>query len=486
MVTAPNPWLLAADLLDPPAGHTSKYVPHTPHPPQREFLDLDCLDALYGGAAGGGKSWTLLASALRYVDVPDYAAIIFRRTYEDLKLPGALISRSKEWLRSTDARWNENNSRWTFPSGASLSFGYLKDADDHFRYQGAEFAFIGVDEAGQIRPNQLRYLFSRLRRPDSVTTGHPLGSVPLRMRLASNPGGRAHEYLKRRYVDRIPDPDDVEDTEERAQARVYVPARLVDNPSLDQGAYRESLAHLDPEERQQLLDGNWDARGYGSWFFPDLAGAINLGREYEERLQAGEMVPPAGGALHLGIDWGENTAAILAWPLEGGGLFIAREVVAPGSEPGQSTHRMLAMNQWDLPWGQARFDAAGIQSMRTFVATSQHALGNHRPSAKSVPFGAQAPRTGRSAARSVKGVSCTYLRRLVRRAAEGQRVQVLAVSPRCPELLRQLKLIERNPEDPQGAWLKADDQHGPDALVAAAAPVAVRYRLSVVEDAQAA
>src|SRR5215813_2487649 len=71
---------------------------------QTAFLALDCLEAGYGGAAGGGKSDAILAGALQYVDVPGYAALILRRSFSDLALPGAAMARSKEWL-SGKARW---------------------------------------------------------------------------------------------------------------------------------------------------------------------------------------------------------------------------------------------------------------------------------------------------------------------------------------------------------------------------------------------
>ena len=81
----------------PTPGQTeqaSRYSPTQPTPKQRAFLALDCLEALYGGAAGGGKSEALLMAALQYVHVPGYAAILFRRTYADLSLPGALMDLS--------------------------------------------------------------------------------------------------------------------------------------------------------------------------------------------------------------------------------------------------------------------------------------------------------------------------------------------------------------------------------------------------------
>ena len=121
-------------------------------------------------------------AALQYVDVPGYSAILFRKTYADLALPGALMDRFRSWINNHDeVHWNNNTYIATFPSGARIAFGYLNNTNDYLRYKGSEFQFIGMDEVTEIRENDYRYLFSRLRRPASGA----LSKVPLRMRAAS-------------------------------------------------------------------------------------------------------------------------------------------------------------------------------------------------------------------------------------------------------------------------------------------------------------
>jgi hypothetical protein len=454
------------------------YTPHYPHPPQEAFLALDCLEAFYGGAAARASRDALLMAALQYVHVPRYAAIIFRRTYEDLSLPGALIPRSKEWLGPTLGMqaWNEQRHRWTFPSGATLQLRLPAARRRPLRYQGAEFQFVGVDEASQIREAQLRYMFSRLRKPDVGS----LSGVPLRMRLASNPGDRSHEYLKRRYIDKQVDPT-TRRTPRSARAGACSSGRgCRTTRASTSGRTVESLSHLEPEVRAQLLDGDWDARQPGDWYFDDghLAAVAELGREYEDAIRDGDLSFVAGEAKHLGIDWGDHTHGLLGLPLEAGGWLIAREFVGEASEPSASTRRLLALgDEFDLPWGRVFFDGAGKSSQLTFNATAEKLIGYRRPRAKAIHFGAQAPRTAATARRSMKGAGCTYLRRLARRTAEHGGVQVLAISPRCPVLLRQLKAIERDHESVDGKWLKDDDQHGPDAAVALVTTTAVRHRV---------
>ena len=116
----------------------ARWCPHLPTERQLAFLASEAFESLYGGAAGGGKSDALLMDHARFFDVPGYAGLLLRRTYTDLSLPGALMDRARAWWATTGASWNDREKRWTFPSGASLSFGYCESPQDVFRYQGSE------------------------------------------------------------------------------------------------------------------------------------------------------------------------------------------------------------------------------------------------------------------------------------------------------------------------------------------------------------
>jgi predicted phage terminase large subunit-like protein len=239
-------WEEVLKFLEPKAP---EFCPEEASITQKVFLRTYALEALFGGAAGGGKSSALLMSALQYVDVPNYSAILFRRTYADLALPGAIMDRFVTWMSPYDeVRWNSNNYTAIFPSGARISFGYLNNSQDYLRYKGAEFQFIGMDEVTEIRESDYRYLFSRLRRPASG----PLSQVPLRMRAASNP---APNWVRQRFI-----------VEGHSTGRIFVPSKLTDNPGIDAASYRQSLQALDPIERRRLEEGDWWSTTLGSLF----------------------------------------------------------------------------------------------------------------------------------------------------------------------------------------------------------------------------
>ena len=223
------------------------YIPYKPTLKQAEFLLDEHPEVLFGGAAGPGKSIGLLMAAMMYVEESNYSALLLRRTYRDLALPEAIMDVAARWLHPTDAKWSNETKTWTFPHGATLTFGYLDNENDKYRYQGAAFDFVGFDELTQFTESQYTYLFSRIRRKKSSV-------IPSRMRATSNPGGIGNEWVRDRFVRT----DDVD--------RHFIPAKMGDNPHLDQIGYKEMLSKLDPVTRAQLEDGNWDIAATGEMF----------------------------------------------------------------------------------------------------------------------------------------------------------------------------------------------------------------------------
>ena len=197
-------------------------------------------DMLYGGAAGGGKSEFLLMAASQFADHPDSHALLLRKTYKDLTREDALMDRaSKWWEHRDDVEYSAKEMKYTFPSGATIEFGHLQNSGSQYQYQGGAYTFIGIDEASQIPREQIDFLRTRLRKRADCP-------VPLQFRLASNPGNIGHQYLKDRYVD-----------SPNTTKRVFLSAKLEDNPHLDGEQYAEQFDALSPVEKAQLLDGDW-------------------------------------------------------------------------------------------------------------------------------------------------------------------------------------------------------------------------------------
>lgn len=373
------------------------YTPQVPHPPQALFLNDLSKEAFYGGSAGPGKSSALLMAALQFVDVPRYSALILRRTYTDLMLPGALMERANQWLRDTPARPVQGGKKWIFPSGSQLQFGSLQFESDLGQYKSSEFQFIGFDELTEFPERSYTFMFSRLRGPAVLCTTcqvmvervHPGGrsvapdgtagteiadsggwvhkwgqtnyasrcerprpskallaeyppsaldgrttlfDVPLRMRSASNPGGPGHAWVRDRFVE-----------EDRRKPGVsYYPARLVDNPSIDQQAYIDSLSNLTALDRSRLLDGNWQA----------AEGGLFLRREWFPIVSADEV--PAGARL------------LRYWDL------AATEPSKKGRDPDWTVGALMAMHEgmwWIVDVVRRRGNPAEIERLISATAS---------------------------------------------------------------------------------------------------------------------
>jgi hypothetical protein len=235
--------------------------------PQTEFLAASEREVLYGGAAGGGKSYGLLADPMRYFANPNFNGLILRRTNDELR---ELIFKSQELYPKAypGAKWQEKKSQWTFPSGARLWVTYLERDEDVLRYQGLAFSYIAFDELTQYAsPFAWNYMRSRLRSVDPT--------LPLFMRATTNPGGRGHQWVKKAFIDPSPanksfdatDPETGEVLrypEGHAKAgkalfqRRFIPATLKDNPYLyAEGDYETNLLSLPEMQRRQLLEGDW-------------------------------------------------------------------------------------------------------------------------------------------------------------------------------------------------------------------------------------
>jgi hypothetical protein len=278
------------------------FISHKPWPRQKEFLALpggetECSEALYGGAAGGGKSDALLMGAAMYLHISGYAALILRKSYKDLAEEDAIMDRAQKWWLGNPAiKWDAKNYKFKFPAGSSITFGYLDSELDKYNYQGAAFQCVCFDELTQFTESKYTYLLSRIRRPAGST-------VPLRALAASNPGGVGHDWVFKRFID------------PKTARAPFVPAFLADNPSLDGNAYRKTLEKLDPVTREQLLRGVW---------IRDGAGLV-----YEQFNEGSNLLAPSAlpklDYYVCALDFGvvdENAVAVLGWREHDSTIYI--------------------------------------------------------------------------------------------------------------------------------------------------------------------
>jgi hypothetical protein len=237
--------------------------------PQTDFLSSSEREVLYGGAAGGGKSYAMLADPLHGLNNSNFSGLLVRHTTEELR---ELIQKSQElYPRAIPGiKWSERKSQWISPRGGRLWMSYLDKDMDVTRYQGQAFNWIGFDELTQwSSPYAWDYMRSRLRSAYSKELG-------LYMRATTNPGGAGHQWVKKMFIDPSPYnksfwatnietgdtitfPKGHTKEGEPLFKRRFIPASLFDNPYLSEGGdYEAMLLSLPEHQRKQLLDGNWD------------------------------------------------------------------------------------------------------------------------------------------------------------------------------------------------------------------------------------
>jgi len=320
--------------------------------PQEEFLSAGERDVLYGGAAGGGKSFALLADPLRFCHNPNHRGLLLRRTLDELT---ELIDKSRQLYTKAfpGARFRESKSTWVFPSGATIWFTYLDKDKDVTRFQGQAFNWIGIDEITQYPTAYVwDYLRSRLRTTDPELQQH------LYMRCTANPGGVGGWWVKKMYIDGTPEnkPFPAFDIETRRDFvwppghekagqplfyRKFVPARLTDNPHLmADGQYEAMLRSLPDVERRRLLEGDWDVAEGAA--FPEFSRAKHVVEPFElptnwPRIRMADYGYAAPSCVLWGaIDWDDN-------------IWIYRELYQKHLTAEQLADRILEAEQLDPP-----------------------------------------------------------------------------------------------------------------------------------------
>jgi hypothetical protein len=398
--------------------------------PQTDFLAAPERDVLYGGAAGGGKSYAMLIDPLRFAHRAAHRALILRRSMPELR---ELIDKSRELYPKAfpGCKYKEVEKLWNFPSGAKVEFGFLERDADVYRYQGQAYSWIGFDEITHL-PTEFgwNYLASRLRTTDPEISTY--------MRCTANPGGVGANWVKKRYVD--PHPPNESFTGEDNLTRKFIPARLDDNPYLAKdGRYEEMLMALPPTQRKQLLEGNWD---------------VNEGAAFTEFEQDVHVITPFEIPISWervkGIDYGYASESACIWGTvdpSDGTLIIYRELYRKGLT-GVDLGQLITQMELQDP-----YSVQGVLDTAAWART-----------------GTTGPTVGESLVRAGH-----KLRRADKNRIQGKiqiheylRIQQsgrprLQIFNNCPSLIRELQSIPLDRSNPEDVDTHAPD-HAYDAL----------------------
>ncbi len=399
--------------------------------PQTDFLAAGEQDVLYGGAAGGGKSFAMLVDPLRFMNRGDHRALLLRRSMPELR---ELIDKSRELYTKAfpGAKFREVEKVWKFPSGATLEFGYLDRDADVYRYQGQSYSWIGIDELTQY-PTEfpLQYLQSRLRTTDSEIKPY--------IRCTANPGGVGGHWVRKRYLSPAPPNEAFKGPD--GLTRKFIPARLEDNPYLAKdGRYEQMLASLPPVQRKQLLEGNWDVAEGAAFveFNPEI-----------------HVIPPFKIPIHWskykGVDYGYAAESCCIWATidpDDDTLLVYRELYRKGLT-GSALAEMLTAYEKD--------DHKSIQGVLDNSAWNKTGVGGPTVGETLVRAGHKLRPADKNRIQGKIQIH-EYLKQ--NKTTGRPRLQIFS---NCVNLIRELQGIPVDPNKPEDVDTKASD-HAYDAL----------------------
>lgn len=308
------------------------------YPRQKEFHHSKKKYRLFGGAAGPGKTKALLWEAIKKAEDHDGCdTLLLRRTFPELE-SSLLAQFRRDVPQSAYRSYNEAKHVVTWKNGSTTRFGYCRNENDVYQYQGAEFLFIGIDELTHFTLKQWQFLTSRNRCPIPGTQPSMAG--------ATNPGNIGHAWVKALWVDKVapagferPELYDAGDYE-------FVRARIEDNPIYANDVnYKKTLAALPDRLRRAFLEGDWSVLE-GQYF--DL---FERGRHTAraEALRLEDWAP-----RWISIDWGFRHPSAVYW--HGASQDAGNLPRSVRSEP--QTTRLSGRDDSSGDGGLRSFDAA--------------------------------------------------------------------------------------------------------------------------------
>ena len=243
---------------------------------QYAFLSADKKHVGFGGARGGGKSWSVRTKAkILAVSYEGIKILIVRRTFPELV--NNHINQLQDELHGV-AKYNKTEKVFTFPNGSTIKFGYCNNDKDLLQYQGAEFDVVFLDEATQLQEMWIKKITACVRG---------VNSFPKRIYYTCNPGGASHGYFKRLFIDKKYESGEV------PEDYAFIQALVTDNKALmaSQPDYIKQLEALPPKLREAWLYGRWDI--FEGQFFEDFRTTPDI-----EKCTAAGITPEEALAQH--------------------------------------------------------------------------------------------------------------------------------------------------------------------------------------------
>lgn len=277
---------------------------------QEEFINATAFEVLFGGAAGGGKSFGQVADALLYASqYPGSKQLILRRTYRQLEK--SIIRTSRELYPQDISKYNETARCYKFKNGSLIDFGYCDKESDVYQYQSAEYDVIRFDELTHFTEFMYVYLISRCRGAKKI---------PRFIKSSTNPGGIGHTWVKKRFIS-IGAPNTVHTIKlenGKTSTRIFIPSKVQDNSFLMESdpEYLSRLELLPEKEKRALLYGDWDIFE-GQYF-----------EEFRYDKHTCEPFPiPKEWRVYRSMDYGLDCFAMLWIATDDiGGVYVFREV----------------------------------------------------------------------------------------------------------------------------------------------------------------
>lgn len=417
---------------------------------QGAFLETDADEVLYGGAAGGGKTYGQFMDAVIYAGrYSGSKQLILRRNYTELER--SIIRLFAGNLPKKLFKYNFSKHTGIFPNGSIIDFGYMDTEVDKYKYQSLEYDVIRFDELTHFTEDMYIYLMSRLRGANPF---------PKSMKSTTNPGGVGHTWVKKRFIDPMPPDTKTEffDKENRPLGtRIFIPAKVQDNDFLmeqDPG-YVRTLKNMGLREQKALLYGEWDL--FDGQYFDNFEREVHVVDPLFTKANI-----PSDWQFYVAIDYGLDMLAALLVGVAPGNKYFVIDEFYDGNQHPDGEHKGLIVSE----------AAAAIKGlMKDYPVRSIFAppdlWGRSKDTGKSI---AEVFRENGVTLRQVKSgrvAGWLHLKELlqVKTDEQGGRTADLKIFSCCRHLIRTLPAVAVDPHDPNDVATEPHElTHAPDAL----------------------